>query len=69
MGTITYNLFNLFLSSEGCTTLTDTAFAVMKTLDFIKMILELKRSVQEKLSLLLVSYHKAPPLEEDIFTH
>jgi Transposase DDE domain len=73
MGTIAYNLFNLFLNSEKCATLrdyslkthrqkrkssernpdviiyTDTTFAIMKNLDFLEMIIMLKKDVRLKL--------------------
>jgi hypothetical protein len=73
MGTISYNLFNLFLNSEKCATLRDytlkthrqkrkveernpdiiiytgNTFAIMKNLDFLDLILTLKKSVRLKL--------------------
>ena len=73
MGTIAYNLFNLFLNSEKCATLRDyslkthrqkrkveernpdiiiytgNTFAILKNLDFLDIILTLKKSTQLKL--------------------
>lgn len=72
MGTISYNLFNLFLNSERCETLdayslkthrqkrldeknpdviiyTKTTFTIIKNLDFLKLILSLKKKVRDKL--------------------
>lgn len=72
MGTISYNLFNLFLNSEKCETLdkyslkthrqkrldeknpdviiyTKTTFTVIKNLDFLKLILSLRKKIQNKL--------------------
>ncbi len=72
MGTIAYNLFNLFLNSERCESLddftlkthrqkrreernpdiiiyTENTFAILKNLEFLPMILSLKKSVQKKL--------------------
>ncbi len=72
MGTISYNLFNLFLNSEKCVDLdayslkthrqkrvdeknpdviiyTKKTFAIIKNLDFLQLILSLKKSVQKKL--------------------
>ena len=74
MGTIAYNLFNLFLNSEKCANLREyslkihrqkrrveernpeiiiysaNTFAIMKTLDFMELIINLKKSVRMKLS-------------------
>ncbi|MCY4524104.1 MAG: transposase [Halobacteriovoraceae bacterium] len=76
MGLIGYNLFNLFLNSEGCSNFkdytlklfrqkrkvkdknpdiivyTETTFTVVKTFDFIHLILGLNDRVQEKLRVL-----------------
>jgi hypothetical protein len=72
MGTISYNLFNLFLNSEKCEDLdayslkthrqkrkdernpdviiyTGKTFCIIKNLDFLKLILSLKKKVQKKL--------------------
>lgn len=73
MGTIAYNLFNLFLNSEKCSTLEDytlkthrqrrrseernpdiiiytgDTYAILKNLDFLDLILTLKKSTQMKL--------------------
>jgi hypothetical protein len=73
MGTIAYNLFNLFLNSEKCVTLEDytlkthrqrrrseernpdiiiytgDTYAILKNLDFLDLILTLKKSTQMKL--------------------
>lgn len=73
MGTIAYNLFNLFLNSEKCATLEDytlkthrqrrrseernpdiiiytgDTYAILKNLDFLDLILTLKKSTQMKL--------------------
>ena len=72
MGTIAYNLFNLFLNSEECESLddftlktyrqkrpeeknpdiivyTETTFAIMKTFDFMRLILSFKKEIQKKL--------------------
>jgi len=73
MGTIAYNLFNLFLNSEKCATLKDytlkthrqrrrseernpdiiiytgDTYAILKNLDFLDLILALKKSTQLKL--------------------
>lgn len=73
MGTIAYNLFNLFLNSEKCATLRDyslkthrqkrrveernpdiiiytgNTFAIIKNLDFLEIILTLKKSIRMKL--------------------
>ena len=74
MGTIAYNLFNLFLNSEICANLREyslkihrqkrrveernpeiiiysaNTFAMMKNLDFMELIINLKKSVRMKLS-------------------
>ncbi|NOT80184.1 MAG: transposase [Bacteriovoracaceae bacterium] len=73
MGTIAYNLFNLFLNSEKCSTLEDytlkthrqrrrssernpeiiiytgDTYAILNNLDFLDIILTLKKSTQMKL--------------------
>ena len=85
MGLIGYNLFNLFLNSQGCTTFRDytlkllrqkrsvkeernpdmiiytqKTFAIMKMLDFLKLTLGLKKSIQEKLKSLFNELSLAP---------
>ena len=74
MGAVAYNMFNLFLNSEGCENLKDftlklanqkrrnkyeknpeiiiytkDCFAIMKTMDFLQLILGLPKDIQGKL--------------------